>query len=397
MNGLLSTLPEAPEFKLLLKLTHPTPETDQSGIVSKMASPQFDHKRFLDIMEWHRVTPQVYHQLQLLKDELPDDFFDQLKAMNTSCRMASLGMSSWLARISRQLDTQNIRFISLKGIALSQLLYGENGYRECRDIDILVDPENVDATENILFELGFVRVVPYAKATTKQLAYFNRHKKDREYYHPDDGTLVELHWRLIEVDHPFNPSISELMAAGSFVSVHGENIAAISEAYLWLYQCLHGSLAGWYRMRWICDIALLLKIHQPNWDELLELADRYQCRNSLIEAVGLACSLYNLPVPEPVQPLLRKSGRVKKNIERSANRLFRMQTICGDLIAYARRISFCAPANSLLKYLLGRILISTGDFELLRLPDRFFFAYYLLRPFSFLYRRVFQKVWKRPK
>jgi len=391
MKGLLSTLPEGPEFRLLLELTHPSANIDQSKIISEIMSPQFDDKKFLDLVEWHRVMPQVYHQLKEAKNGLPDDFFGHLKAMNSRCRMTSLSMSSWLARISRRLDTQNITFISLKGIGLSKHLYGEDGYRECRDIDILVAPEDVNSTERILFELGFVRIKPYAEATTKQLHYFNRHKKDREYFHPEDGILLELHWRLIEVDHPFNPSLSELMATGSSISVHGEKIASMSGVHLWLYQCLHGSLAGWYRMRWICDIALLLCFHQPDWEHLLELADQYQCRNSLAEAVGLACALYELPVPELVHPSIQRSRSVQRNIERSANRLFNMLMICGDLIAYARRIAFCAPASSLLKYLLGRCLISTGDFERVQLPDKFFFAYYLIRPFSFLLRRMILK------
>jgi len=387
MKGLLSTLPEGPEFRLLLELTHPSASIDQSKIISEIMTPQFDDKKFMDLVEWHRVMPQVYHHLKEAKDDLPDAFFSHLKAINTHCRMTSLTMSSWLARISQQLDMQNIAFISLKGIGLSKLLYGEDGYRECRDIDILVAPEDVDGTERILFELGFVRTMPYAEATPKQINYFNRHKKDREYYHPDDGILLELHWRLIEVDHPFNPALSELMATRSSISIHGEKIATMSGAHLWLYQCLHGSLSGWYRMRWVCDIALLLSFHQPDWEDLLELADQCHCKKSLAEAVGLACTLYELPVPESIQPYVQHSS-VQRNIERSANRLFYMLIICGDLMAYAQRIAFCAPTSSLLKHLLGRCLISTGDFERVPLPDKFFFAYYLLRPFSFLVRRM---------
>lgn len=157
MNTLLSTLPESPEFRLLLELTHPTFGIDRPGIASEILNPQFDYKKFLNLVEGHRVTPQVYQQLNLVKENLPDDLFSQLKTMNKQCRMKSLRMSSWLARISRLMNAQEIGFILLKGIGLSQLLYGDSGYREVRDIDILVAPDDVDSTENILIGLGFVR------------------------------------------------------------------------------------------------------------------------------------------------------------------------------------------------------------------------------------------------
>ncbi|HKI55385.1 MAG TPA: nucleotidyltransferase family protein [Anaerolineales bacterium] len=396
MNGLLSTLSESPEFSLLLKLTHPSPEMDRSEIISEITAPQFDCKKFQNFIEWHRVTPQAYQQLQQVKDDLPDGFFGELKSLNTRCRMTSLSMSSWLARVSLQLRTHNIDFILLKGTGLSHLLYGEDSYREVRDIDILVAPEDIDATECILFELGFVRTMPSAGATPKQIHFFNRHKKDREYYHPDSDAILELHTSLIEPDHPFHPTLPDLLAAGTSVTVHGERVGTMAGNLLWLYQCLHGSLSGWYRMRWICDIALLLKLHQPNWGELLRLAGQYHCRNSLIEAVGLACALYGLPVPDPVQAILKHSRRVQRNIEGSANRLFHMQT-CMPIMAHAQRISFSFPTQSLVKYLLFRCFISISDFELVRLPDRFFFAYYLLRPFLFLFRHICPEKWCRHK
>jgi len=302
------------------------------------------------------------------------------------CRMNSLRQSTWLARISRHLKSRQIDFIVLKGIALSKLLYGDGSYRQVRDIDIMVASEHIDATESILVELGFIRKVPHAEATPKQIRFLNKHKKDRVYYHPDDGILLELHWRLIEVELPFNPSLHDLLATGSSIQVQGEDIVSMSGHYLWLYQCMHGTVAGWHRMRWVCDIALLLSFHQPDWDELLQHAEFYQCKNSLAEAVGLASTLYHLRAPEPVQRLIDQSRSIQQNIECSARSLYYMQL--PDSMTYIRRIPFWAPTKNLLQALLVYTSVSPGDFRRVHLPDQLFFAYYLLRPFSFLFRCI---------
>jgi len=392
--SLIFTFSASPEFKLLLELTHPERLTNESKFISEIHIPSVAWSKFLDAVEWHRMTPQVYQQLKLLKGDIPEEYFSRLKCMNDHCRMTSLTMISWLARLSLRLGDQNIDFIVLKGAGLSQHLYSKSSYREVRDIDILVDEKNINAAERVLFASGFIRTTPYPGATPRQLRYFNKHKKDREYYHPDDGTIVELHWRLIEVDHPYNPVIHDLLSTEYSITLQGKSIPipTVSPTNLWLYLSLHGSLAGWYRMRWINDIALLLYYDPPeDWATLFRLAEHHGCKQSVIEAVGLACSLYHLQVPAPIRLSIRHNKGIQKSILSSANQLFYKKSTCGNIITYSRRIFFCSPISSLLKHLIGRIFISTGDFEKFHLPDRFFFGYYLLRPFSFLYRRILSK------
>lgn len=382
-------LPTNPEFKLLLELTQPAPCISQESILSKLEHHSFDRNYFLDAMAWHRITPQVYLQLKPLKNKLPEDFFSRLKQINDQCRTLSLTLSLRLVELTEDLQHQHIDFILLKGEVLSQLFYSERNYREFRDIDILVDEKNIDATEQILLASGFIRNMPYPEASPRQLSYFNQHKKDREYYHPDDGTIVELHWRLIEVDHPFNDHVSKVLDSKRATKIHGKSITCMESDDLWLYLCLHGSLSSWYRLRWINDIALLLDLYPPeNWEQLLTLANQYGCKKSVIEAVGLACMLFELEMPETIQMLIKKNITIQRSIAFSGKRLFYQRSTCGDIITYSRRIFFCSPPGSLLKYLFNRVVISSSDFETFPLPDRLFFAYYLMRPFFFLYRHI---------
>jgi len=238
----------------------------------------------------------------------------------------------------------------------------------------------------MLGSLGFERNFPPADVTPRQLRFLNQHKKDREYVNPKDGTIVEVHWRLTEVDHPFKPSLNQLLETGASFSVHGETVTTVSGTYLWLYQSLHGSYSGWYRLRWICDIAQLLCTSKPDWNALIVCSEQYQCKNSLLEATGIACMLYNLPIPEDIAPFLKKNKFVWNNINTCSNYLIQMKLMRGvpDII----RINFWAPKRSFIKYLFTHGFIAPSDFSRFHLSDRLFLVYYFVRPFSFLYRHL---------
>lgn len=118
------------ELSLLIELLHPSCALSASFAAVEINRTTFDRERFLKMVKWHRVTPQVYQALVKVKDELPDSFFGQLEWMNRRSRLAHLTMSSWLAKTSQSLKAQGIEFISLKGIGLSKQLYGESGYRQ---------------------------------------------------------------------------------------------------------------------------------------------------------------------------------------------------------------------------------------------------------------------------
>jgi len=251
----------------------------------------------------------------------------------------------------------------------------------------MVEHKDIDITEKTLYQLGFKRNFPHTDATPKQIRFLNAHKKDRIYIHPNDGTVLELHWRLTEVDHPFKPTLQQLLASSSTIAVHNEHIKTVSGFHLWLYQCLHGSYSGWYRLRWICDIALLLETQTPDWSELLKQAERYHCSNSLLEAVGLACTIFELEVPDALLPLLeKKHSLIQRQMNRCAQHLSQMRLMKG--VADVKRILFWAPAKSFMRYLSTHGPINANDFNRIKLPDSLFFAYYLLRPFSFLYFRL---------
>lgn len=77
---------------------------------------------------------------------------------------------SWYQTLAPVLEAgKDLPFVLIKGDVLSLLAYGETGYRDSHDIDLLVPPAQKDALCQILIASGFNRLVLRADGTPRQL------------------------------------------------------------------------------------------------------------------------------------------------------------------------------------------------------------------------------------
>jgi len=380
---------QTPEFTLLLLLTHPQPEKKHSIIKQFLTENNINWTELIKDIKWHRVTPQAYESLSKHSELIPDEILEQLKQSCLQCKKRTLQQAASLIKIAKLFDQHNIRFISLKGLTLSQLLYSSITMREAHDIDIIIDFEDVERAEEILTEsLGFTRTVPEATTTKKQMQYYNKRFKDKSYLHLDDKVLLEVHWRFNNIEQclaiPFSSQYRDKLA----VQVGRQQLPILSYTHLWLYQSVHGSMSGWYRLHWLSDIASMMVVKTPDWSVILQASDQYGCRRNLVEAVMLASELYQLPVSKQIQNAFK--GDIKQAAQLNwASHAVRLRSCPAIYISYRRQLFF-VPTKAFWISFIDNIRISPTDFKLFPLPDRLFFLYYWLRP-VFRIIRVFNK------
>ncbi|NWF35518.1 nucleotidyltransferase family protein [Mariprofundus sp. KV] len=342
---------------------------------------------FIKMAKWHRLVPQVCSKLKQLQYKPSPGISSEMNQLEYRIRRKALKHLAMLSKISNQLDKHKIRFIVLKGSALSQLIYNDSAQRQSNDIDILIDRRDVEKVESILIEnLNFSQGVPFSGATARQKEFIDSVRKDRGYFHQQDRIILEVHWGFTAVEHPINRSFHDLWQSTIKAELQlNQTFHTLPMNLLWLYQCQHGAESGWYRLRWINDIAMLLIYYPPDWDSLLEQASEFGTRRSLIEGVTLAASVYNLPLPSQIEEQ-GKAVQIGNEIEEARLFLTRMQL--PSPMESARRSFRHAPKTKAMRNLLKNILIQPGDFERIRLPNGLFFLYYLIRPFSLLARRT---------
>src|SRR3989442_13911657 len=67
----------------------------------------------------------------------------------------NLRLTSELVRILDACSTHGVRALAYKGPTLAVLAYGDLGLRPFRDLDIVVDPADIDAGRALLQRLGY--------------------------------------------------------------------------------------------------------------------------------------------------------------------------------------------------------------------------------------------------
>ncbi len=378
------------EFKLLVALTDPAPDKRQHEIadaVQSVGTNAIDWKHFLQLVSWHRVVPQVYLGLVAYKDNIPGNIFNQLYRSNFKIQRISLRQSAWLVKISQLFESNQVRFIPIKGVALSQLLYSDSGCRQSKDLDIIIDCADVNTAEQLLTEkMGFKRKHPPETATSEEIDFLNRCTKDRVYQHPGDKIVLEVHWRFLTDSSILEVPFDELIKSSMQQQFHHQTLRILSYDYLWLYQSLHGTAAGWYRLHWLSDIAKMLVSFKPDWHRLLKMADQYHCQKCLFEAVCLASQIYHIPIPEAFYSYKQQFWQQRLSTPLALHLLSSAQ-IQSFFIEFWRRL-FWMPKQYFCLYLLYKLCQRPrGSVSWYRQHPHRYILYYLLRPVAFVIRR----------
>jgi hypothetical protein len=216
-------------------------------------------------------------------------------------------MTNSLLSILGLFDDEAIPVLAYKGPVLSQTVYDEFSLRQSRDLDLLVRPSDFYDIETVLVANGFE---PERDLTEKQKQLLVRSGRDRTLKR--DGLVVELHVRLTTPSPSFE--VEELLERARPIELAGNVVPATRPADTLLVLSNHGTRHRWNQLKWICDIAYLIRNETFDWQELLEEAKRRNCYRRLLVACGLAATVLGVSVPWVVRSNLRASElRLIKN------------------------------------------------------------------------------------
>ncbi len=220
-----------------------------------------------------------------------------------------------------------IPYLIVKGIPLTESLYGDFGLRRMKDIDLLIRAEDVaEASWRVEATLDFA---PTDRWPEKHLRLVMRAKNERVFTRA--GLAIELHWRLSphkELFPNIDPGGSEAtghQVVGKFGSApvlpHALNIA---------YLAYHGAKHQWYRLIWLIDLlTAVAQIGPDQWGSVLPVIEEYNQERTL--AIGLAVgeTLFQVPVPEEIDAWYREQQDIGPLAEAVCERL-RRTVGCSD-------------------------------------------------------------------
>jgi hypothetical protein len=310
----------APEFRLLLACARKTLRPVDAERIAGLCHGPLDWPLFLRLVARHRVAPLVGRSLKSTGyPSVPEQVQSDLRQGVEKSTLKALTQAAKLVQLLRRFEEAGIRVLPLKGPALAMQAYEALNLRHAGDLDLLVDPASVWDADRSLKDAGYVRTTPEYPLSPGQAAAFMKIRKDFSYAHPESGVRVELHWRWSQNTHLLPLSLDELWPKRDFVKLGSDRVAAMPRKELFLYLCAHGSHTGWFRLKWLCDIAELTGDNSRiEMSELIARAEELGVSRMLVQGLVLSHQLLDAPLPAPLSAGATQD-RVVRSLVHTAN------------------------------------------------------------------------------
>ncbi|MBW8869980.1 MAG: nucleotidyltransferase family protein [Acidobacteriales bacterium] len=262
--------------------------------LERLADAQADWPEFLAMVKRHRI-PGLAHRALKPMTGIPEQVRQTLSGWARASILGNLSCIALLSQLDKQFSNSDIRYAVLKGIPLSQQLYGDNSVRQTRDIDLLVAPDDFETAESILLQAGLKRVEPDRELTPQlQKAWFKlRHHFS--YVYPKHGITVELHWRLFD-NSDIDPGPRVLQELEQVEVSPSISFPVLRRESLLPHLMMHGASHAWCRLKWLSDVAALLAgFSIDDRKNLLRQARDQGVEPAFRQAIGVCEALELLP------------------------------------------------------------------------------------------------------
>jgi len=305
-------VPDSPEFDLLVACCANSSSHDSCDDISshkrhadrirQILSRPLDWERFLNLVDHHRVVPQVYGQLSVLAHLVPARQIESLRLRYRDNARKALWFTGELIRILGHFESLGIKALPFKGSVLAQILYGEVTQRQFGDLDILVRAADVPRARAALLNLGYR---PEIELATHQEHAFIAAGYECPFHSAHGPNLLELQWRIAPRFYSVEFEVADLFERADEISLGGRPMRTLCAPDLLLALCVHAAKHVWVQLSWLCDIAQLARSGQLDWNAIQEESRRLGIERIVALNFVLAHKLLGSPVPPAIQKCLR--------------------------------------------------------------------------------------------
>jgi hypothetical protein len=194
-----------------------------------------------------------------------------------------------------------------KGPTLSVQLFGDPALREAVDLDILLPQDEINAACKQLTAAGFSRMRDYPPGVEQQLLRYRA-----EIAMVRDGVLVELQWRLAPHYFSVPLNVRALAERATRVRVADNELPALAAEDSVLVLCIHGGKHHWQSLKWLLDVALVIRKHPHlSWTTLRECARATGTQRLLGLGLLLCEILLGVPLDASMREDIHRDGALQ--------------------------------------------------------------------------------------
>jgi Fe2+ or Zn2+ uptake regulation protein len=317
-----SILPEdiSLEFHILLSACRSFLGTENPSRLEALLQQGPSWDRLLALASRHGVMPLLYRSIsQSCLQAVPQEWLMRLRMLYMQNTAGNYKMTGELLQILDALKEAGIKAVPLKGPVLAQTVYGDISLRQFSDLDVLVEPENVEKALCIMQARGYRSEHEISEPKRRALIKTAHH---HHLFSARSGTTAELHWTIAPRYYGLRTDAAGILSRARPVLLLGKNIAGISAEDMLMLLCQHGTKHTWERLSWVCDLAGLIRGENT---ALLQAWQRAKATNEervFLLGLLLAEELLGSKIPEDIALRTERDGTLADFARQAMKRLF---------------------------------------------------------------------------
>jgi hypothetical protein len=298
-----------PELSLMAACCRWPPSAERDEAVRACAAAAIDWDGFGKLVARHRVGGLVHDGLKQAGVAPPPELAGELAGEASDIARRNLAFAAECMALETMLEEAGADHLFIKGATLNILAYGTLALKKACDIDLLVDAAAYGEAVGLVERRGYRCEIPGPDPAREEiLAWAKRHKHT---LWTRAGITLELHASLVD-NPPLLPGLSVRSPRQSVEVAPGMALPTLAKDELFAYLCAHGATHGWSRLKWLADLAALLK-HEDE-AEILRLHRRSEelgGGRSAGQALLLCAILFGMRLPAPLEEKLRRDRAIR--------------------------------------------------------------------------------------
>lgn len=272
---------------------------EQGGAATPHDGSALAAEPLLAAMARHRLEPCLSPHAAALG--FPAAVVAELERRAALQRLGGLALAGLARELIPRFEAAGVRALVFKGPLLAAQTCGDPGGRGSGDLDLLVDPQAVEASIAVLERAGFQRVPGYAPRQLQRRAWRYTRWAMKELPLARGPLLVDLHWALTNVQRQ-RPGFEAAWRERQAIPISGVSVPTLGLAHALEHLAAHALNDRWGELRALVDLVRLMRLRGA------ALADDLRGRPAVALAWAVAATLLEVPLPglEDPQRLSRR-------------------------------------------------------------------------------------------
>ncbi len=308
------TFARRPETELLVLCARTAVSESLRATIRRRVSEPLNWSEVLRQATCHGVGPLLYRNLSTCcPDLVPPAVLANLRQRTQAGLLLNRALVHELVSVCEAFVAQGVPVLPIKGATLAATAYGDLALRDFGDLDLLIPERALRQAQAVLTSLGYEAKDPSTDPESAEYeeGLYHVYIKQRSL------SRVDLQWMMAHECFEFRLDRPEFWERRTPVSLGEKTVPGLSAEDLLIVLCVHGTKHAWEQLKWVCDVAELLRSHRSlDWARILADASAWRCRRYVLLGLAAAHLLLGAPLPAAISAQCLADDEVRALVPR---------------------------------------------------------------------------------